>query len=288
MGLKCIFCKQESSNAKSVEHIIPETLGNKTFVLSQGMVCDQCNNYFSRKIEQPFFELEEIKRLRFYQGIPNKRGKIPSIEATMNGNKINITRMFANSSFPAKTEVLSIDGNIEEGNMLLEPYTDGELLKTSRIISRFIAKIAFESFAGKITNDLEWLDYIINNNQLDNMRNYVRFNIGQTWPYKVRRIYNVESTHYFSSNEPYQIIHESDFLLIKEDLHSDKITDDSIYAHIYFVVALWGLEFVINLTDSSEDGFYRYEEWLNAHNNKSFLHYGKNDTSILCGGTEHE
>ncbi|MBO5921575.1 MAG: hypothetical protein J6Q48_04230, partial [Bacteroidaceae bacterium] len=47
--MKCIFCKQESTNAKSVEHIIPETLGNKTFVLPLGMVCDQCNNYFSRK-----------------------------------------------------------------------------------------------------------------------------------------------------------------------------------------------------------------------------------------------
>ena len=43
-----------------------------------------------------------------------------------------------------------------------------------------------------------------------------------------------------------------------------------------------------SLTDSSEHGFCRYEEWLNAHNNESFLHYGKNDTSILCGGTEHE
>ena len=68
-----------------MEHIIPQTLGNTTLVLPVGFVCDQCNNYFSRKIEQPFFDMSEIKRLRFYEKVPNKKGKIPAINALLNG-----------------------------------------------------------------------------------------------------------------------------------------------------------------------------------------------------------
>ena len=44
--MRCLFCKQDSSSTKSVEHIIPESIGNKTLILPLGYVCDKCNNYF--------------------------------------------------------------------------------------------------------------------------------------------------------------------------------------------------------------------------------------------------
>ncbi len=31
--MKCLFCKQSSADTKSVEHIVPESLGNTTFIL---------------------------------------------------------------------------------------------------------------------------------------------------------------------------------------------------------------------------------------------------------------
>lgn len=40
----CIFCHKDSSNSKSIEHIIPESLGNKEHILPNGYVCDICNN----------------------------------------------------------------------------------------------------------------------------------------------------------------------------------------------------------------------------------------------------
>jgi len=52
--MRCLFCKCPSDDSKSVEHIIPETLGNADHVLPRGTVCDKCNNYFSRKIEKRF------------------------------------------------------------------------------------------------------------------------------------------------------------------------------------------------------------------------------------------
>ena len=62
--MKCIFCGQESSYSKSIEHIVPESFGNKTAFLRKGIVCDKCNNYFARKVEQPFLESETVRVLR--------------------------------------------------------------------------------------------------------------------------------------------------------------------------------------------------------------------------------
>jgi len=44
--MPCIFCgSQEHLN--TVEHIVPESLGNTTFMLSKGDICDTCNGKFS-------------------------------------------------------------------------------------------------------------------------------------------------------------------------------------------------------------------------------------------------
>ncbi len=51
--MRCIFCKNDSSSSRSVEHIMPESIGSKKRVLPCGVVCDKCNNYFARKVEEP-------------------------------------------------------------------------------------------------------------------------------------------------------------------------------------------------------------------------------------------
>jgi hypothetical protein len=61
--MNCIFCTQNSENSKSVEHIVPESLGNKSTVLSKGIVCDGCNNYFARKIEGEMLSFPYLKAL---------------------------------------------------------------------------------------------------------------------------------------------------------------------------------------------------------------------------------
>lgn len=76
--MRCIFCKNFCSKDKSVEHIVPESLGNVSHILPAGAVCDRCNNYFSRKIEQPLMASPMFRLLRAAVGVPNKRGIIPS------------------------------------------------------------------------------------------------------------------------------------------------------------------------------------------------------------------
>lgn len=90
--MKCLFCKQSSTDTKSVGHIVPESLGNTTFILSLGYVCDKCNNYFVHEVEKPFLELPELRLLRFQETIPNKKNKMPTINnifvGTLKGGKI--------------------------------------------------------------------------------------------------------------------------------------------------------------------------------------------------------
>src|SRR4051794_22891977 len=77
--MRCIFCKADSSSSRSVEHIVPESLGNVSNLLPPGIVCDQCNNYFARKVEKPVLDSGLFTITRFTQALPNKRGRVPII-----------------------------------------------------------------------------------------------------------------------------------------------------------------------------------------------------------------
>lgn len=75
--MRCIFCKNSSESSVSVEHIIPESLGNVEHTLPKGVVCDACNNYFARKVEQPVLDSPMIRFLRRERHILNKRKRLP-------------------------------------------------------------------------------------------------------------------------------------------------------------------------------------------------------------------
>lgn len=53
--------------------------------------------------------------------------------------------------------------------------------------------------------------------------------------------------------------------------------DEYIQGELYYVVALWGLEFAINLGGPCIEG---YKTWLDEHDNISPLYLGKNDPSL--------
>lgn len=75
--MRCIFCKTDSTDARSIEHVIPESLGNIDHVLPKGIVCDACNRYFAIKIEQPLLASMIFRDLRRRMTIPNKKGRLP-------------------------------------------------------------------------------------------------------------------------------------------------------------------------------------------------------------------
>lgn len=88
--MRCLFCKAQSENTTGVEHLIPESIGSKKLILPKGLVCDKCNNYFSRKVERPVLSHESMRNVRGWYQVPNKRGNFPSVLGKIAGTDIKV------------------------------------------------------------------------------------------------------------------------------------------------------------------------------------------------------
>lgn len=263
--MRCIFCKQCSDGSKSIEHIIPESLGNKTNTLAQGVVCDKCNNYFAREVEKPFLEHSAIELLRFEEGVESKKGKIPPTNGMiLPDSPVEVRKTFKDGiagEIRVPSQFFNKIANLETGQIIFRKFNDDIIMPNGSVLSRFIGKIAIEAFAQRLQDKMSLLDEFIDDAQLDSLRNHVRFGKEKVWNCNVRRIY--KSTNYWKdgrNGDIYQITNEYDFLFTEK-------------SEVYFVLALFGIEFAINIGGVSIDG---YNEWLEEHGNISPLHYGKN------------
>lgn len=278
--MRCIFCKQDSSDSKSVEHILPESLGNTTLTLPKGVVCDKCNNYFARKIEAPFFQLTGINELRFYEGLPNKNGKIPSIYGIVNGASVKLHRKNTSSLKNAYGETMllecdpqDIDHIINANKMITPAFSDDMIPRRSKVVSRFLAKVAFESLTNRVLSNSDWPEFIVDNSSFDAIRNYARMGGDEVWPYSIRRIYDIDQQlSSGSGGESYQVVYEENFLLIPEKSDNVQLGDELIPGHLYFVMAWFGMEFVINMAGNDASGLEAYNDWLHEYNGVSPLY----------------
>ena len=194
--MQCIFCHKDSSTSKSVEHIIPESLGNKHHYLPKGYVCDACNNYFSIKIEKELLAQPYFVSMRFRNEILTKKGhfvkeKLFFPEVNRSGEVMMYT-----------TE----DGFIEVVINDEELYDLIEAGKTNTMIglhipepeypntnmSRFLAKCAYEFFlynVGKENFDSCVQELLGSENDiLKTLREYARYGKGEYWQYHQRRL----------------------------------------------------------------------------------------------------
>lgn len=269
--MRCIFCKQDSAKSKSVEHIVPESLGNKSHTLPKGTVCDKCNSYFALKIEKKVLETEFFTSLRHRNGIESKKRRIPKGKAI-----IPVTNYWAdiisNKNKNKPIEVILDTESFElvrEGKIdhLILPWTT-DVPKDDQKLSRFLAKIGYEMMASSVLTNKDYLNQLIDDSQLDPLREYARFNSkNENWTYNVRQIYK-ENEKFFLSNK------NTADMLFECNLHATEQSE------LYFVIAFKGFEFVINMGGPSIDGF---KQWLIDNNEISPLytkgkHFGSNLT----------
>lgn len=256
MKSRCLFCPADASVSRSVEHVIPESLWNTAHVLPAGIVCDDCNNYFAREVEKPFLESPMVKDLRFEQGLPNKRGRIPPVSGIMlPGHLVHMRR-----SLDDEATCLELPEGVtirERGTLIFPCNTE---MPSQRIVGRLLAKMAIEAMALRTLESCEGLHEVATHPQLHELRTFARRGQPSTWPIHVRRIYSADQMWPGESGLAEQTVHEFDIL----------VTDSSEY---YFVFALFGVEFVINYGGPEIDG---YRAWLQCHNYISPLYHGKN------------
>lgn len=147
----CLFCKSEDRDRfTSEEHVFPESLGNKTIILPPGVVCDVCNQYFS-KLENQFIHSYPMLFGRFLSPEPTKKGKWPKTELPKGG----FIRGIRVSHDPVPIVQIQLNGvNPEERARLEAQYRSHALEHTLpsirlpeediQVSSRVLAKIALE------------------------------------------------------------------------------------------------------------------------------------------------
>lgn len=263
--MKCIWCMQNSDSSKSAEHILPESLGNQSHTLPRGWVCDQCNNYFSRKIERPFLDSYYGRAIRFEATIPNKKGRIPSLTGMhlQSSLPIEVIRNLDDgaisigaqkeSDIPRWVESITSD---KRGTLILPAATEPT---NDRTLSRFIGKIALEVLASKCIEIDGWNDELVSQAALEEIRQYVRFNKPPSlWPIYIRRIYP-HRTMFTEDDCSFEVLNEWTILVTKNQEY-------------FAVIAIFGIEYTINLGGPELNG---YVTWLQEHDNKSPLYWNE-------------
>lgn len=268
----CIFCHEESSTSKSIEHIIPESLGNKHHFLPKGYVCDKCNNYFSIKIEKELLAQPYFVSLRFRNEILTKKGKLVKEKmifpeaATMAEVTLQTTNTGILVSFDDDTLYNSIKNGATK--TMIGPYIP-EPTYPNMIMSRFLAKCAYEYFLynmGKDNYDLCVQELLGKENDiLKNLREYARFGKGDYWQYSQRRIYS-EGDIVLNQREDkfYERLHEMKFFT--KDYN--KKLNNIVEAEIYYVMAISGIEYAICISDPD---ISEYQKWIEENKNFSPL-----------------
>jgi hypothetical protein len=259
--VRCVFCKRYSDRSSSVEHILPEALGNKDHTLPPGWVCDGCNNYFSREVEKPFLDTLYGRSSRFSMSVANKRGRIPvakglhlqsrtEVEISKGDGEISVG---ASSTRDEARWAASLRS--EASGTLFIPTAD--IPDPDRITSRFIGKVGMEVLTQKCLHVPGWNDELVDKAELDQLRRYVR--MGQhriTWPVHMRRLYAPDETFRSRAYGEHEVLHEWSILHVPSSAY-------------YAVIAVFGIEYAINLGGPSVDGYTR---WLEEHDNGSPLY----------------
>ena len=234
--------------------------------MGKGLVCDKCNNYFAREVEKPFLEDNTIKLLRFDEGLESKKGKVPLVSAVMDSKHgvtlwKDINDKFA-GHIDVPTEAFKFIKNSKQATIIFPAFNDNLSLPKDSTLSRFLGKVAIEAFAFLIlSSSTDLVQSFIDDDSFDPLRKHVRCGLIVNWPCSVRRIYEAKKRWIDErTQETYQVMNEFDFLF----------TDES---ECYFVLALFGMEYAINIAGPSIEG---YENWLIAHNNNSPLYQDKN------------
>jgi hypothetical protein len=262
----CLFCKNSSADSKGLEHIIPESLGNKKHVLGRGSVCDKCNNYFSREVEGPVLSHRAFRNLRAWNGIPSKKGKVPPLLAKHFSTEIDVAIHLSDGGNVSIGVERARDFDELFRGLASDESTgwsgfgfDLNLEPPKKLMSRLLAKMALEKVYYRLSlcNDGSLLDRLIFDPHYDRIRNWARRGDNFTdWPFHQRRIAPEETLmRHPETGDWVRIGIAHDLLLTSRP-------------ETFFAISFHGMEFVINVGGPSIKG---YERWLKENSDNSPL-----------------
>ncbi|MCM1297813.1 MAG: HNH endonuclease [Alistipes senegalensis] len=277
--MQCIFCHKDASASTSVEHIVPESLGNKHIYLPKGYVCNACNHYFAIKIEKDLLNQPYFISLRSRNEILSKKNRLIKQDMIFPGaqKKAGVSFLTQGNTLLIHIDDKDVINSIIEGKshrMIAKYLPEPEY--PNPLMSRFLAKCAYEYFLfhmGKEKYDLCVNELLGQNTDiLKTLREYARFGKGKYWQYSQRRIYSEGSFFIQESKDiPYEILHEMSFFVKDYIKHPNNVVE----AEIYYVLVISGIEYAISISDPD------ISEYITLIQEKEFFPLQRKDEKIL-------
>jgi HNH endonuclease len=259
--MKCIFCKLDSESSRSVEHVIPESLGNVEHTVRPGVVCDKCNNYFANRVEGPLLTDPYFRDHRFQAEIMSKKGNPPRVMGIHMPSRVEVELLRnPDGSGISAGAAYERDDKVWVESIRKATYGKLYLPKPSApnesLMSRFLAKVALESLALRLADFEGGVEEVDQKQQLDAIRNYARRGGTNVWPFHTRTLYNPDFSFNGSGQGRYEVLHEWTLLYEPDDM-------------LYLVIAIFGVEYAINMGEPEID---TYRNWMDRNAGLSALY----------------
>ena len=247
-----------SFDSKSMEHVIPESLGNSTYILKPGIVCDSCNNYFARKIEGPLLDMPFFKQTRHRLNIESKKGRIPSDKGFIIDPELS-EMLFKKDKKQGKGIEIpdeNIKKRIAKRKKLPVFIAEFGLFDLRNfIISKFMTKVAIEGLAFDVVKYGGNMDEVVNQESFDNIKRYCRYpKRNEFWPYSIRQIQLTQEEVDKSLSKYLQsLIFHYTFIYIEP-------------GHLFYQLYISGVELTIDMVNPSLENV---NKWLSKNPSKS-------------------
>lgn len=184
----CIFCGSLGP-FNTIEHIIPESLGNTEDCLVKEGLCDNCQKYFGQNVEKYVLEKTAFGLYRTLYNIPTKKrnkpffdisipekqsGKIPSAHSESDYGII----LHPNDNFEKNLLELEVvdekmyESIIASGNKLKIVVTPLMLINIGRFLGKMAIELIYKKFGAHV-----------HDSQFDPLRKYARRGTtNEIWP----------------------------------------------------------------------------------------------------------
>ena len=180
----CLYCRGPGPFT-TIEHVVPESLGNDELIL-QDCICDKCQSYFGKEVEEYVLAKTPIAVWRVLLGIRTKKGRLPKVNVSQparpKGKLPDTHQHHDNIGFTAYPDgSTSVDINDDS---IVRSLLDERKRKFSLVLSpkklsmlgRFLGKIGLGVLA--ISELRRAYD-----RKFDRIRNYARFGSSEEiWP----------------------------------------------------------------------------------------------------------
>ncbi|MET4084178.1 hypothetical protein ABIB40_004152 [Pedobacter sp. UYP30] len=224
--MQCIFC-ETSVVQNSIEHIVPESLGNKSYILQIGAICRSCNNSFS-KFEEKALGKSMLGFERARLGIVTKKGR--PAKASSNGIKFEGDSKFEKNRVTVygindkNTESINEDGSF---NVKIQDFDKSEMSTC-----KLLLKIGLESLYNSQRKIYKKYDF-------SELKNHLTSKTAKDWPLLTPKILPSNFISIPRFNDRYNLNK------IKCELKLLEVNPQTILFHFQYSV----VSYIVNLVD---------------------------------------